>query len=162
MAMRDLIPWSRQQSSSPAHYAGEMSPFVSFRREIDRLFDDMFRSPTFGLSGSAASWPNIEVEEDDNQVRVTAEMPGLTEKDVELRLDRGMLTIRGEKKREREERGYSERWYGRFDRQLALPFDVDEEQCRAEFRDGLLTVTLPKSEQARNARKIPINAETRH
>jgi len=163
MAMRDLIPWSRQQSSAPALWRDpDMGPVASLRREMDRLFDDMFRTPALSFVGGSGNWPSIEVNEDDKEVRVTAEIPGMSDKDVELLLDNGMLTIRGERKGEKEERGYSERWYGRFERRIALPADVDEEQCKADFRDGLLTVTLPKSEQARNARRIPINGGTRH
>ena len=107
-------------------------------------------------------WPSIEVKDSDNEVLVTAEVPGMSEKDVELLLDNGSLTIRGEKKGERDERGYSERWYGRFERQIPLPSSVDEERCRADFRDGVLTIQLPKSAEAEDRKRIPINAETRH
>ena len=83
--------------------------------------------------------------------------------DVELFVDSGMLTIRGEKKGEKEERGYSERFFGRFERQIPLPTSVDEQHCKAEFHDGLLTIHLPKSREAEESRKkIPINADTRH
>jgi len=167
MAMRDLIPWSRQQNTAPTMWRDtEWSPISSLRREMDRLFDDMFRSPAFGSFGTGfggfTSWPSLDVKDTDREVIVTAEVPGMNEKDVELLLDKGMLTIRGEKKGEKDERGYSERWYGRFERQIPLPSSVDEEHARAEFRDGLLTVTLPKSEETESRRRIPINAETRH
>ena len=165
MAMRDLIPWGRQQQSAVPSLLGERdwSPLPSFRREVDRLFDDFFRTPTFGSFGSGmmTSWPSIEVK-DDGEFVVTAEVPGMSEKDVELLLDNGMLTIRGEKKGERDERGYSERWYGRFERQIPLPASVDEQHCRADFRHGVLTIHLPKSDEAESRRRIPINAETRH
>lgn len=94
---------------------------------------------------------------------VTAEVPGMTDKDIELFVDNGTLTIRGEKKGEENERGYSERFFGRFKRQIPLPGRVDENRCNADFRDGLLTIHLPKSREAeKSRRKIPINAETRH
>ena len=167
MAMRDLIPWGRQQSMTPTLFGErEWSPISSFRREMDRLFDDFSRSP--GLSrlgeagGMATSWPSIDLKETDKELVVTAEVPGMTDKDVELLVDNGILTIRGEKKGEKEERGYSERWYGRFERQIPLPSSVDEEHCKADFRDGLLTIHLPKSEEAESRKRIPINAETRH
>lgn len=167
MAMRDLIPWSRQQTTAPTLWReNEFSPIASLRREMDRLFDDMFRSPVFGSFGGGlggiTNWPSLDVKESDREVTVTAEVPGMNEKDVELLLDNGMLTIRGEKKGERDERGYSERWYGHFERQIPLPSSVDEEHCKAEFNDGLLTVTLPKVEGAESRKRIPINAETRH
>jgi HSP20 family protein len=167
MTMRDLIPWGRQTSSNQAPVPsreGEMSPFFSLRREVDRLFDDFFRMPSLGFAGSAMSWPSLEVSDGDREVRVTAEIPGMNEKDVELLVQDGVLTIRGEKKSETsdKDRGWSERWYGRFERQIALPTGVEEEKAQAIFRDGVLTVTLPKSAEAANSRRIPINTETKH
>ena len=167
MAMRDLIPWGRQESNAPALYRDEeRSPFLSLRREMDRLFDDFFRSPVLGsrFGGAAMAWPSLEVSDTDNEVRITAELPGMSDKDVELTVQDGVLTLRGEKKSEQEDkdRGWSERFYGRFERRIALPDGVDEEGCNATFRDGVLTVTLPKSADAQRSRRIPINAETRH
>ena len=166
MNMRDLIPWGRQTSSSQApvpYREGEMTPFFGLRREIDRLFDDMFRMPA--LAGTASmAWPSVEVVDGDNQVVVTAEIPGMNEKDVELTVQDGVLCLRGEKKSETEDkdRGYSERWYGRFERRIMLPAGVEEEKANATFQDGVLTVTMPKSAEAASGRRIPINAETKH
>jgi HSP20 family protein len=172
--MRDIIPWGRERSTTPSVWRGsewdrEWSPLSTFRHEMDRLFDDFFRTPALsrtgdiGMGGLSMTWPSIDVDEKDNEVVVTAEVPGMTDKDVELFVDNGMLTIRGEKKGERNERGYSERFFGRFERQVPLPASVDEEHCRADFRDGLLTIHLPKTREAEESRrKIPINAETRH
>jgi HSP20 family protein len=133
---------------------------------MDRLFDDFFRSPLPGsaLAGAATAWPSLEVSETDDEVRIAAELPGMSEKDVELTVQDGMLTLSGEKRSEREdkERGWSERSYGRFERRIALPDGVDEQSCEATFRDGLLTVTMRKSEENRRSRRIPINAQTRH
>ena len=168
MAMRDLIPWGRQQSTAPTVWRdNDWSPIQSLRREMDRMFDDMFRSPAFGrlgdFGGMTSGWPSLDVRETDSEVVVTAEVPGMTEQDVELLVDNGVLTIRGEKKGEKDERGYSERWYGRFERQVPLPGSIDEEHCKADFHDGLLTIHLPKSREAEESRKrIPINADTRH
>jgi HSP20 family protein len=168
MAMRDLIPWGREHSTTPSLWRDEWSPMSSFRREMDRLFDDFFRAPTisrFGEFGGglATNWPRLDVQDKDNEVVVTAEVPGMSDKDVELFVDNGMLTIRGEKKASKEGRGYSERFYGRFERQVPLPTSVDEEHCKADFHDGLLTIHLPKSREAEESRKkIPINADTRH
>jgi HSP20 family protein len=168
MVMRDLIPWGRQESSSPALWRDEeRSPFFSLRREMDRLIDDFFRAPLPGAgfaSSMMAAWPSLEVSESDREVRISAELPGMSDKDVELLVQDRMLTLRGEKKSEHEDKqsGWSERSYGRFERRIALPDGVEEERCEATFRDGLLTVTLPKSEEAQRGRRIPINAETRH
>ena len=169
MNMRDLIPWGRQSSTAPVQYGNaETSPIVSLRREMDRLFDDLFRGSLpalgFGEGRGLGGWPSLELSETDREVRITAEVPGMTEKDIELLLDDGMLTLRGEKRSESEDkdRGYSERYYGRFERRIALPSGVDQQAAAAEFKNGVLTVTLPKSAEAERGRRIPINAETRH
>jgi HSP20 family protein len=166
MAMRDLIPWGRQESRMPAPYGEEdRNPLFRLRHEMDRLFDDFFRVPTFGGGWSRAmSWPSLEVKETDDEVRITAELPGMTEKDVELSVQDGLLTLSGERKSEQEDkdRGWSERYYGRFERRIALPDGADEAHCDAGFRDGVLTIRMPKSPAAARSRKIPINAATRH
>src|SRR5688572_19709091 len=109
MSMRDLIPWSRQNETAP-YRAQEMNPILSLRREVDRLFDDMFRMPALGFGGSATSWPKLEVSDGEREVKVTAEVPGMGEQDIELLVRDGVLTIRGEKKSESgdKEGGYSE------------------------------------------------------
>lgn len=163
MTMHDLTSFGRQQTNLPAFWHDyEAFPFGSFRREMDRLFGDLFRSPGYGYSGKVANWPIIDVKDFDTEMVVTAEVPGLTEKDVELFFDKGILTFRGEKKGEKQESGYSEMFYGRFERQIPLPYSVDSEHCAAEFRDGLLTVHLPKLAEIENKKKIPISVETRH
>lgn len=166
MNMRDLIPWGRQSSTAPVPYQNGDNPGVGFRREVDRLFDDLFRGslPSLGFGRSLSAWPNVELVETDREIRVTAEVPGMSEKDVELLVEDGVLTIRGEKKSETEdkERGYSERYYGRFERRIALPSNVDEHGANATFRDGVLTVTLPKSPEAERGHRIPITGETKH
>jgi HSP20 family protein len=165
--VRDLIPGNRSPSGSPALYR-ETDPFMALHREVNRLFDDMFRgfdAPTFGrlpsaVTGWSASWPNLEVSETEREVRVTAELPGLEEKDVEILLDDGMLTLRGEKKSETEDksRQLSERFYGRFERQIALGPEVEQDKVAATFKNGVLTITLPKSERAQSkARRIAIS-----
>jgi HSP20 family protein len=162
--MRDLIPWGR--SRAPAregepHQEAALSPFFTLRREMDRLFDDAFRG--FGLSAfdpGGLNWPQVELIDRDKEVRVTAELPGLEEKDVELRVEDNVLILRGEKRTEFDdaERQYSERSYGRFERHIALPAEVDDERASATFRSGVLTVTLPKTERARQrAKRIPIS-----
>ena len=168
MNMRDLIPWGRQSSTAPVQYQGQEShPVLSLRREVDRLFDDLFRGnwPSLGSGfGRGMTWPTLELSETDREIRITAELPGMGEKEVELLIDDGVLTLRGEKRSDSEDkdRGYSERYYGRFERRIALPSNVDEQNAKAEFRDGVLSVTLPKSAEAERGRRIPINGETRH
>ena len=135
---------------------------------MGRLFDDFFRTPMFGgtgLAGTSLGWPSLEVKESEDQVTITAELPGLSEKDVELTVNDGVLTLRGEKKSEHQDkdRGWSERHYGRFERSIALPDGADEAKCEADFRDGVLTVRMPRSQEASRGRKIPIGTSgTRH
>ncbi len=112
-------------------------------------------------------WPSLEVSETDKDVKVTAELPGLEEKDVEVLLAECILTIRGERKSETEDkdRHFSERYYGRFERSVALPYEVEEDKAEASFRNGVLTITLPKSAKAQEkARRIAINqkSDTKH
>ena len=169
MTMHDITSFGRQQTPTPAFWSDyEAFPFGSFRRGIDRWFDNLFRKPAYDLSayapfsGLVSNWPVIGVKDLDNKVVVTAEVPGLTAKDIELYFDKGMLIIRGEKKGEKDELGYSELFYGKFERQVPLPYSVDMEHCLAEFRDGLLTIDLPKFADVENKKKIPIKVETRH
>ena len=169
MAVRDLIPWGRSGTSAPTRYGEGADPFVTLRREMDRLFDDAFRSfgvPSLGFGRDEGwpslrgGWPSVEVSETDKDVKVTAELPGLEEKDVEVLLADGALTIRGEKKSETEDkdRHYSERYYGRFERRVALPAEVDEDKVQASFKNGVLTVTMPKSAKAQErVKRIPLN-----
>jgi len=129
---------------------------------MNRLFDDVFRGfDETRFFGGRIGWPSIDVEETEKEYRVTAELPGLEERDVEVLLQDGMLTVRGEKKLESENRNraYSERFYGRFERQITLDRDVDETAVNATFKNGILTVTAPKSARAvESSKRIPINA----
>jgi len=164
MNVRDLIPGSRNDRDLNRSIRSEtLSPMVSLSREMNRLWDNMFRgfddARTWG--SRQADWPRIDVEETDKNYRVTAELPGMDEKDVEVLLHDGVLTIRGEKKLETEsqDRTFSERFYGRFERQLSFDRDLDQDGVSAAFKNGLLTVTIPRTAQAIERRKrIPINA----
>ncbi|MEF2072489.1 Hsp20/alpha crystallin family protein [Consotaella aegiceratis] len=169
MNVRDLIPWTRSDKLTPQPPYGTLneSPFLALHREMNRLFDDAFRNFGNPLAldrpAFAQGWPSVEVSETDKEVKVTAEMPGLDEKDVEVLLDDGVLTLRGEKKSEIEdkERQFSERYFGHFERRIPLGDDVEEETVQASFKNGVLTVVLPKTEKARaRTKRIPINGQS--
>ena len=172
MAIRDLIPWGRDSRSSvPSTFRGdEGNPFLTLHREMNRVFDDVFSRfdmPSVFGRGAAMAWPSVEVIPSDKDVKVTAELPGLEENDVEVLVDGDVLTVRGEKKAETEdkERGFSERYYGRFERVIPLPFEVEEDKAEASFKNGVLSVTLPKSPKAQEkAKRIPIGgkSDTKH
>ncbi len=163
MNVRDLVPWSRgDRERSPATRSDSIGPVMNLHREMNRLFDDVFRGfDDSRFFGGRSGWPSLDVEETDKEFRVTAELPGLEERDVEVLLQDGLLTVRGEKKIESENRNrtHIERFYGRFERQIPLDRDVDENAVSATFKNGVLTVAVPKSAQAVARRKrIPINA----
>lgn len=161
MNVRDLVPWTRNNGGDrdvPA-LREPASPFFTLQREMNRLFDDVFRDFEAPLWGGQSAWPQIEVEDADTEYRVTAELPGLEDKDVEVLVQDGVLTLKGEKRAERQDRGrgFSERVYGRFERRLVLD-GVDEDQVKASFHNGLLTITAAKTAQSRSSvKKIPIN-----
>ena len=164
MSVRDLIPWTRSTGTpAPTALSNESaSPFLTLHREVNRLFDDVFTG--FGavpsLAGRGLGWPKVELVEADGGLRLSAELPGLDEKDVELLVEDGVLTLRGEKRAETADRarGYSERSYGRFERVIALPVPVEADKAEATFRNGVLTVTLPRSAKAPDrGRRIAIN-----
>jgi len=174
MTVRDLIPWNRGRGGIPSTtQETSFSPFLNLHREVNRLFDDMFDRFETGMpsltgrmsSWPSVAWPSVEVTASDNEVSVTAELPGLEEKDVDLFINDDVLTIRGEKKAEAEDKGrrFSERYYGRFERVIPLPFEVEEDKANASFSNGVLTVTLPKSPKAQEkAKRIAINGSTKH
>jgi HSP20 family protein len=164
MANRDLTPWRRHGVQPMQGYPRD--PFASFRREIDRLFEDFFapgESRSFAAPALAQGVvsPSIDVHETDQAYTVTAELPGLDAKDIEIHLDDNALTLRGEKRSEREEdeggRRYSERSYGRFERTIPFASEVDADRVEASFENGLLKVALPKNPRARDtSRRIRI------
>jgi HSP20 family protein len=166
MAFRDLIPWNNQ-GRNIVQRGADVHPFLALHREMNRMFDDAFRGFDLAPFGSARafdrlSWPQLDIEETDKEVRITAELPGLEEKDVSLDIANGVLSISGEKKSQTEDkdRRLNERYYGRFERRIPLE-GVDEEKASASFKNGVLTIALPKSSKAKdNVRRIPINSKS--
>ena len=135
-------------------------PFGSMDREVtdiqgevNRLFDSFFgRAP---MPGGERAWtPSVDVYETRDELVVKAELPGLSQKDIQLSITGDMLALRGERRWEEESNQpqylRTERWYGKFERTLPLPFPVQADKVRAGYRDGVLTVTLPKAEQIRS------------
>ena len=139
-------------------------PFVSFRREMDRMFDRFFDGlPASTGTGWQALTPAVAIDETDKEMIITAELPGVRDKDVEVSLVGDVLTIKGEKRSDREEsnRGYhlSERSYGSFYRSIPLPAGIDTDKASAEFKNGVLIVTLPKTQEAlTQVKKIVVKA----
>ena len=168
MASRSLMPFSRNMPM--ARWSEDTDPFLAMRREMNRLFDDAFAGfglPSFfgpGLRQMLAA-PKIDVSETDSEIQVTAEMPGIDEHDVEVLLEDDRLIIRGEKKEEREDkdRNYHvrERVQGAFSRTLPLPFSPDPNQVKAEFHNGVMTITIPKPQEVKQKQhRIEVQKDT--
>ena len=150
MAIGDLLP--ARQARAPVVRGDNGNPLMALQQEMNRLFEDFWRGldwPGGGMN-RALGWPSVEISETEKELKVQAELPGVEEKDVEVLLNNGVLTIRGEKKSESEDKGrrLSERYYGRFERDISLPVEVQDHKVSATFNKGVLTVTLPKSDQA--------------
>ncbi len=162
---------SEAKSVAPAAKAGEWWPLEGLRREVDRLFEEFDRGFGGGVFGrslldTAPRWagaPSVDIVEKDKAYEVTAELPGMDETNIDVKIANGMLTISGEKKDEHEEKKknyyLSERRYGSFQRSFRVPDGVEADKIAAEFKQGVLTVTLPKSAEALKAeKKIAIKA----
>lgn len=164
MNMKDLVPWGRERRNVPVRREQD-NPFYSLQRSINQVFDNFLfegfgRSP-FSLMASFS--PRLDVSETDEEFHVTAELPGMDEKDVEVSLSNHVLTLKGEKKDEREDKRRDfyrvERSYGMFERTVPIPDGVDLDKVEASFKKGLLTVTLPKTAEYQKERKrIPVRA----
>lgn len=139
-------------------------PAVPLVDEMNRLFDDFFRD--FPVANVQPSFvPSLAVEETESALKISAELPGLEDKDFELSVEDGVFTLRGEKRSEKiekdEKAGWSrsERSFGQFERRIALPAEVEVEKASATFKNGVLDVTLPKRvEQKPKARTISVKA----
>jgi HSP20 family protein len=159
MSLKSLLPINRNRTG--------VAPFTSLQREIDRLFEEFSRG--FTSFPSVAAWggsdvvPSVDVTESDKEIEITAELPGLEEKDVQINVSDGLLTIKGEKKSEKEEKDKNknyrlvERSYGSFSRTLELPAGVDPDAIKATIDKGVLTVIVPKPAPA-ETRKIEVKA----
>jgi len=162
--------------SAPEQTWSSFIPFKALRREVDRLFEDFdrgswrapFRSnwslePFFHGEIRWPAMPTVDVAETDGEFKLTAELPGMDEKNVEVTLTNNVLTIKGEKTEEKEEKQpeyhVQERHYGRFERQFPVPAGVDAAQISATFKNGVLTVVLPKAAEAKQPeQKIEVKA----
>ena len=145
---------------------GGSDPFLTLHREMNRLFDDVLRGGSVssggqgGSQGSVLLAPHMDVSETDKELRIQAELPGVSENDIEVSLHEDVLAIRAEKKQERKEERegvhFSERAFGTFQRSVRLPFQVNPDQVQARFENGVLNVTLPKTQLQERSRRIQI------
>jgi HSP20 family protein len=168
------VPVSQEKAAEPS-LPQPWRPFESLRGEIDRLFDEFYREfrgtpsrrslseiePFWRRGGRSA--PAVDLVEKEDSYEVTAELPGMDVKNIEVKLVNGGLMIKGEKQEEKEEKEKNyylhERRFGSFERRFAMPEGVDPEKIQARFDKGVLTVTLPKTSEARKpAKTIEVKA----
>jgi len=163
MALKDLVTFGKKDV--PVRRDSD-HPFALFRKEFDDLFDNFFRSfdmqPFEGRIGAFS--PKVDVTENEKEFRISAELPGMDDKDIDVSLQNDMLTIRGEKKEEKEDKGKDyyrmERSYGSFSRTIPLPVEVETDKVDAKFKKGVLTITLPKTAKAvSETKKISVKVE---
>jgi len=151
------------RSYLPSFFGRDDDPFGSLFRDVQKTFEDFSRrSPIAGLSSEMLA-PKIDIAESKDAIDLAAELPGVDEKDVDVTLADGMLTIRDEKKSERDETDKEKNWhvversYGSFSRTISLPFDPDPAKVEAKFDKGVLHIHLPKpAEVAKKQQKIEI------
>jgi len=144
----------------------ELAPFRDFermRKEMDRFWDSFLEGTMRRRGEDGTEWfPSLDVSETKGDFVVKAELPGIDHKDIDISLTDGMLTIRGEKKHEKEENEenyhFIERSYGTFSRSVSLPRDLKHDKISASYKDGVLRVVLPKSEEAKK-KEIKIKVE---
>jgi HSP20 family protein len=165
--IKDLLPSVWRRGESPLRKE-EDHPFYALQREMDNVFDNFFRSfnvsPFEGGKDIGAFYPSIDVKDGEKEIVVKAELPGMEESDVEVSLSDDALTIRGEKKEEKEDKGkdywHKETSYGSFSRVIPLPEGIDTEKADARFKNGVLTIALPKLEaKLAKSKKIAIKSE---
>ncbi|WP_298727313.1 Hsp20/alpha crystallin family protein [uncultured Ferrovibrio sp.] len=140
------------------------NPLEALHKEVDRLFGGFFDDlslPAWPLKHDR-NVPKIDFKEAKTEYQLDAELPGIPAKDVQVSVANGVLTLKGEKKAEKEEKDKNyirvERSYGRFERSFSLPADADEAKITASSKDGVLTIVIPKKEGAQQARQIEVNA----
>jgi HSP20 family protein len=149
--------------ASISRYSDYPSGFFGLQR-LNRLLDEAFTGPApeYGSAITSAWFAPTDVSEDANNLQISMEVPGVRPEDVRISLENNLLTVRGEKKQEAEERNERvhryERSYGTFERSFALPNTVDVDKIAARYENGILRISIPKSERAR-PREIPVSGK---
>jgi len=171
--MGNLIPWNWGKKNLPIRKednSSEYSPHLALQNDMNRVFDNFFRSFEGGMLSSFSEMsegmfqPKVEVKENANNLRVSVELPGIDDKDIDVSITDDALTISGDKREEKEEntRGYyrMERSYGSFQRRIPFPCSIDKDKAEATFKKGVLNVVLPKTAEAKqNVKKISIKKD---
>ncbi len=173
MSITNLMPWRRKEHTT--HRRGDIAvnreeenPLTLFERDTNRMFDDFFGG--FGLASSdfwdtpwSAFSPQVDIVDGEKEIKVSVELPGLDEKDIDVSLSHDTLTISGEKRQEKEDKGKNfyrmERSYGSFKRAIPIPCEVKTEAVDAKFKNGVLSIVLPKASEGQCRQKITVKTE---
>ena len=166
MTLNQLMPWRKGRRNITVRGDEANHPFYALQRQMNRLFDDFFGDfallPLKGWADLESEFvPRLDIAETDKEITVTAELPGLEEKDIEVSMADGLLTLKGEKKQSSEEKEegftHTECSYGSFSRSIALPAEVNTDKVDASYKNGVLKIHLPKTEPEKaKARKIEV------
>lgn len=152
MDFRDIVQWGR-----------EKDPFTMLK-EMNKVFGEFSQGlplEPFDRKAETGFQPKVNISESDKEITVSAELPGMDDKDINVSLRKNELTIKGEKKEEKEEEKehyyHMERTYGSFQRTIPLPYEVEDDKVEANFKNGVLTITLPKASHAiKETKKIEV------
>jgi HSP20 family protein len=171
MSITNLMPWRRKEQAPRKRgdvtiNQEEEHPMALFERDMNRMFNEFFSG--FGLApttweGWSTFSPQVDIVDNEKEIKVSVELPGLDEKDIDVSLSHDMLTISGEKRQEKEDKGKNyyrmERSYGSFKRAIPIPCEVKTEAIDATFKNGVLSVILPKATEGQCRQKIAVKTE---
>jgi HSP20 family protein len=167
MSLMNILPWRRKESQAPVHQEAEL-PLTRFERDMNRMFDDFFSgfglAPSdFGERGWSAFNPQVDIVDSEKEIKISVELPGIKEKDIDVSLSRDTLTISGEKRQEIEDKDQNyyrmERSYGSFKRAIPIPCAVKAANIEATFKNGVLSIVLPKETAGQCRQKITVKTE---
>jgi HSP20 family protein len=158
VASRFLVPFASGRS-----LLGRTDPFLDLHREVNQLFENAFRGSQSGVEGgsrSAMMSPRMDIHKRGDAIEITAELPGVSQNDLDLSIEGNVLTIRGEKRKEHkdEQAHVVERSYGSFQRSIQLAAPPDPSQIQASFKDGILTITVPNQAEQETSHRIEIRS----
>ncbi len=162
MPISDLLPWNKDRDKYSIQRQDQLDPF-DFQSEMNQMIADFFQDPLEEMPARklrdlrSGFYPRLDISENEKEIHISADMPGMDEKDIDLTLENGMLMIKGEKKIERKETGQSyyraERRVGAFRRSIELPGEVEVDKIDAKFIKGVLEISIPKPAQSVSDKK---------
>ena len=163
MAIKDLLPWNRDSKIEVLREEEPINSLITMQNELDQMFESFFNRP-FGIANfgdfQPLFSPKVDIAETDKEIIITVDLPGLEADDVEISFVNRVLSIRGEKKSEKEEKSQhfhrKERSYGTFRRNISLPAEVDDDRIEAIFKNGVLKISAPKTATS-SAKRIAIH-----